>query len=55
MTFEQFSSLPYPSKLDRCNKAFQSLIKRQTKVNAHIKVLCEHRTMQENLLQHAAA
>ena len=54
MTFERFSSLPYPSKLDRCNKAFQSLIKRQTKVNAHINVLHEHHTMQEiffNMLQ----
>ena len=54
MTFEWFSSLPYPSKLDRCNKAFQSLIKLQTKVNAHLNVLREHCTMQEiffNMLQ----
>ena len=54
MTCEQFSSLPYPSKLDRCNKAFQFLMKCQMKVNAHPNVLREHRTMQEiffNMLQ----
>ena len=54
MTFECFCMIPYPKKLQRCNIAFQSLSKRQIKVNKLLNVFRHQRKMQEifdNLLQ----
>ena len=54
MTFEQFCMIPYAKKLQRCNITFQSLSKRQMKVNKLLNVFRHQRKMQEifnNLLQ----
>ena len=39
MTFERFCTMAYSKKLQRCNNAFRSLLKRQAKVNWLLNVL----------------
>ena len=47
MTFECFCAMAYSKKLQRCNNAFRSLLKRQAKVNRLLNVLRHQPKMQE--------
>ena len=47
MSFEQFASLPYNRKLEKVNRAFCELSRRQIKVNRLLVVLREQKRMQE--------
>ena len=47
MTFEKFSSLSYGIKLEKCNRAFSQLSKRQYRLNRLLTVLRNQRRMQE--------
>ena len=47
MSFEQFSSLQYDQKLDKVNRAFCELARRQIKVNRLLVVFREQKRMQE--------
>ena len=47
MTFERFCTMAYSKKLQRCNNAFRSLLKRQAKVNQLLNVPWHQPKMQE--------
>ena len=47
ISFEKFASLPYNRKLEKVNRAFCELSRRQIKVNRLLVVLREQKRMQE--------